>query len=166
MSNKISIVRATVDLGYNSNPDSYVFLVTLYTPTFYEKLALAEELRKLNYLTNVSCNDLIFNDPIYFGTRKINCNLLGSLKRGYRLLCDNNEESIQNCIENYFRKQSHIYYYIDVYCPKKYRSLFSKNLKTILDKLNTVLLDRSENDEVVNDYLNFLNKRYTVDEYI
>lgn len=157
MEKKTSIIRATIDLGYNTRNDIEEFLITLYTPTLYERILLARKLSELDYLIIEQCDKIYFYDTdILTGCNSI----LGCLKENHRLLSYKNQADIDKTLDRYYNKENHLYYYIDVYCPKILKSQFAKDLKRILESVDMTLVDRSVNNTIIEDYLRFFNKSY------
>lgn len=155
MEKKTSIIRAVVDLGYNTDIEREDFLLTLFTPTLYEKLILTKELNNLEYL-NITQYDKVYDLDVIINDSSI----LGCLKNKCRLLSNKNQNDINKVLDKYFNKGHHLYYFIDVFCPKDLKSLFAKDLKNLFNTLGMTLVNRSVNDIIVEDYLDLFNRSY------
>lgn len=151
MEKKTSIIRATVDIGYNTDIERKNFLLTLFTPTLYEKLILTKELNNLGYL-NITQYNKVYDLDVTIS----NSSILGCLKNKCRLLSNKNQYDINKTLDKYFNKGHHLYYFIDVFCPKDLKPLFAKDLKNLFNTLEMTLVNRSNNNIIVNDYLGFL----------
>ena len=152
---KTSIIRAVVDLGYNTDTRSKEFLLTLFTPTLYEKLILTKELYNLGYL-NIRQYNKVHDLNIIISDSSI----LGCLKNKCRLLSNKNQIDIDEALDKYFNKGHHLYYFIDVFCPKELKPLFAKDLKDIFNTMGMTLVNRSNNNIIVKDYLDLFNTSY------
>lgn len=148
---KTSIVRAVIDLGYNSSNNFDFFQLTLYTPTFYEREILIKLLEKLDYIEVEYSN--------YFDSYEGFEFVFGNLKK-YRLLSNKNNVSIPLILDDYFSKGSYIHYFVTIRCKKTLREKFANDLEDLLNSANMTLVDRVCNDSIVKDYLGLFNKSY------
>ena len=148
---KTSIVRAIVDLGYNSSNEFDFFQLTLYTPTFYEREILIKLLEKIDYIEVEYSNYFDSHEGFEF--------VFGNLKK-CRLLSNKNNVSISLILEDYFSRNPHIHYFVTTRCKKTLREKFANDLEDLLNSANMTLVDRVCNDSIVTDYLRLFNRSY------
>lgn len=152
---KTSIVRAVVDLGYNTDTRSKEFLLTLYTPTLYEKLILTKELNNLGYL-NIRQYNKVYDLDVIIKDHS----LLGCLKNRCRLLSNKNQIDIDKILDKYFNEKHHLHYFVEVFCPKELKPMFAKDLRSIFNTIGMTLVNRSVNNVIVENYLDLFNTSY------
>ena len=147
---KTSIVRAIIDLGYNSSNEFDFFQLTLYTPTFYEREILIKLLEKIDYIEIEYSNYFEIYEGLEF--------VFGNLKK-YRLLSNKNNVSISLILDDYYCK-GYIHYFVTTRCKKTLREKFANDLEDLLNSANMTLVDRVCNDSIVTDYLRLFNRSY------